>query len=84
MSRLHHAWLNRIDVCLEGSKVSIDSEHLSLKPFLNTFTGVEVEKCFMNFSVNFAKFSSMVSKDRISFSLGSCVLGEHKYTSTTS
>ena len=57
MSRLHHAWLYRVDVSLEGTTVSIDSMHLCLKPFQSMFTCVEMEKSLVNFSVNLAKSS---------------------------
>ena len=55
MSCLHHAWLYRVDVSLEGTKVSIYSMHLCLKSFKSTFTGVEVEKSLVNFSVKLAQ-----------------------------
>ena len=33
MLRFHYVRLNRVDVSLEGAKVSTDSMHLGLKPF---------------------------------------------------
>ena len=62
---------NAMDVtvasCLANSRrrqfgrkeVSIDSEHLSLKPFQTTFTRVEMKESSVNFSVNLDNSSSM-------------------------
>ena len=59
MSRLHHGWLNYVEVSLEGSKVPIDVMYLCLKSFQSTFTCVIVKRFLLNFSENLPKSYSI-------------------------